>query len=274
MATESTSLDRDTEHALAHEWLEHGRPQARDRLHRALQPLVRRLAHRYRCAGCSAADLMQEGNLGLLHAIDRFDPERGTRLATYATWWIRAHMLRFVEHNSRLVRGTTTSDRLRLFYRLTDAKQQLAAEGKEITSEAIADLLGVAEPDVIAMEMLRAPVASLDAPTLGLDSDGPRGLDRLADDGETPEDWVGTEEFRTELDRALDRFGRTLSGRTLEMFRERVASPRPASLHELSARWGVTRAAARRIEQRVSRPLRRYLYQEMGDTICAALGGA
>ncbi|MEM6996767.1 MAG: sigma-70 family RNA polymerase sigma factor, partial [Myxococcota bacterium] len=237
----------------------------------AAQPLVRRIAHRHRGPGCALHDLVQEGNVGLLAAIDRFDPDRGVRLATYAAWWVRAYVLRFVERNARLVRGATTSDRLRLFYQLGRTTQQLAAEGRETGPAAVAEALGVDERDVVAMQMLRAPAASLDAPSEG--EGRPRvALDRLADTSDSPEQWLESEELRERLDDALDRFGATLHGRSLEMFRDRVRSPRPASLHELSQRWGVTRPAARRIEDRVSRPLRRFLYREMGDAITAALG--
>ena len=268
-----TRLDATTECQLIRRWAEDRDSHARDRLVASMLPLVRRIARRHRGNGCTVADLEQEGHLGLLAAIDRFDPDRGVRLATYAAWWVRAFVLRFVEHNARLVRGATTSQRLRLFYQLGRTKQRLAADGQDTSPAAIAEALGVPERDVVAMEMLRKPAASLDAPLPSSDGQPRSGVDRLADEADNPEDWLQSEELRDRLDAALDRFAQTLDGRSLEMFTDRVRAPSPASLHELSARWGVTRAAARRIEDRVSRPLRRFLYREMGDAITAALGG-
>ncbi len=273
-STSRRALDAETERELVRRWSEHSDVRARDRLVASLQPLVRRIAHRHRGPGCGLSDLIQEGNLGLLAAIERFDPERGVRLATYGTWWVRAFVLRFVENNARLVRGATTTDRLRLFYRLGRTKERLVAEGRDPSAANIAAELGVAERDVVAMEMLRTPTTSLDAPARpGSDSTRP-AVDLLADATESPEDWLQSEELRDRLDRALDQFGATLEGRSFEMFRDRVRAASPASLHELSDRWGVTRPAARRIEDRVCRPLRRFLYRQMGDTITAALGSA
>ncbi len=265
-------LDADTERALARRWLVDRDPVARDRLLVAHQFVVRQQARRYRCAGCSVADLEQEGNLGLLRAIDRFDPDRGVRLSTYAAWWVRAYILRFIEHNSRIIRGATTTNRTRLFYQLAKTKDRLAAEGEDASCERVAAALGVNERDVAAMEMLRAPIASLDAPVPGFERDTGSRMDRIAAEIETPEQSLESAQLRERLGDVLDRFGQTLSGRSLEMFRERVASDRPVSLQELSARWGITRAAARRIERRVAQPLRRWLYREMGDTIAASLG--
>jgi RNA polymerase sigma-32 factor len=272
-ATQLSRLDAETESTLARRWRDDRDPVARDRLLLCHQFVVRSQARRHRYAGCSVADLEQEGNIGLLRALDRFDPDRGVRLATYAAWWIRAFMLRFIEHNSRMIRGATTTNRSRLFYQLGKTKERLLAEGEDASRAGVAKALGVDEQDVVAMELLRAPTASLDAPAAGFERDGGRMVDRVADADATPEQSLESAELRHQLDTVLDRFSATLTGRSLEMFRERVATDRPASLNELSARWGITRAAARRLEHRVSQPLRRYLYREMGDTIAATLGG-
>ena len=272
VSTQGARLDAEDEIALARRWAATRDPEARDRLLLAHQHVVRQQARRYRCFGCPFADLVQEGNLGLLRALDRFDVERGVRLATYAAWWIRAYILRFVERNCRLIRGATTPDRTRLFYQLAKTKERLVASGEEPTPEGVARALDVDEQDVVAMELLQGRVASLDAPAFELD--GARRIDRLAADVDTPEQSFGAAEFRERFGQVLDRFARTLQGRPLELFRERIRTESPASLQELSARWGITQEAARRIERRVATPLRRYLYREMGDTIVATLGAA
>jgi RNA polymerase sigma-32 factor len=270
----ASRIDIETELELARRWSTNRDPAARDRLILSHQFVVRHQARRHRCGGCSVADLEQEGNIGLLRAIDRFDPDRGVRLATYAVWWVRAFMLRFIERNSGMIRGATTTSRTRIFYQLGRTKERLLAHGEDASREGVARALGVEEADVIAMELLRAPTASLDAPDSGFDREGGRRIDRVAAPNETPEQSLESAQLRHQLNAVLDRFGATLTGRTLEMFRERLAADRPASLAELSARWGITRTAVRRIERRVAVPLRRHLYREMGDTIAAALGGA
>jgi RNA polymerase sigma-32 factor len=272
MSVSTLRLDAETELALARRWATSRDPEARDRLLLSHQHVVRQHARRYQCSGCPFADLVQEGNLGLLRALERYDVERGVRLATYAAWWIRAYILRFVERNSRIVRGTTTPDRTRLFYQLGKTKERLAAAGEDATPQSVARALDVDEQDVVAMELLQSRVASLDAPAFELD--GARRIERIAADVETPEQSFGAAEFRERFGEALDRFAGTLHGRRLELFRDRIRADSPASLQELSARWGITQEAARRIERRVSTPLKRYLYREMGDTIVATLGAA
>ena len=265
------TLDAATEQFLAERWLTLHDPDARSKLVASQQRLVARIARRFRGYGCNEPDLVQEGNLGLLRAVDRFDPTRGVRLSTYAAWWIKAYILRFIEHNSRMIRGATTTDRLRLFYQLSKAKERLVSSGEPVTAAAIAHALGVSERDVVEMEQLRRPEVSLNAP-VSREPGSMSGMDRLPDAGPTPETVLESAELEERLQAALESFEKTLNGRALEMFRDRVASRRPASLQELSERWGVTRAAARRVEDRVARPLRRHLYKELGDTITAALG--
>ncbi len=262
------------EGALARRWRDHRDAAARGELLRALQPLVERLARRYADRACPGADLVQEGNLGALQAIDRFDPDRGIRLSTYAAWWIRAHMLRFVERNRGLVRGATTRERARLFYGLSRATAALRAEGLEPTAEALAERLDTSVEDVVAMQALAAPARSLDTPAAGEDTRDDRCLPRVVDARPTPEDAFASGEFADTLASVLAEFEATLDERAKEMFRERVTSTQPCSLTDLGVRWGITRAAARRVEERVTRPLRRFLYEQLGDSIYVTLGAA
>ena len=264
-----TAINRETELELFSRWREHGDQRARDRIVAAHQPMIRRQARRYRTRGCGEADLIQEGNMGLLHALSRFEPERGVRLASYAAWWIRAYILRYIERNGRLLRGTTTAARLRLFYQLGRAKQALATEGREPDAAAIAALLGVDESDVMAMELLLAPVASLD--TQAADS-GTRVLDRIASELPSPEHTTETAEFSRTFRHAIDTYGRTLGERARTVFHERVLGEPPVSADTLGQRLGVTAATVRGMEHRVTVGLRRHLYREMGDSIVAALG--
>lgn len=273
MAAKTRTLDAQTEHALVTRWASGGDVAARNRLVAAHQAFVARVAKRYGRSTQHTADLIQEGNLGLIHALDRFDPERGVRLATYAAWWIRAYVLRYLEHNRGLVRGATTANRSRVFYQLEKTRQRLAADGEEVSREAVAFALGVDVQDVVAMEALRA-TASLDAATPANDGPGTSRIDLVVDQRPRPDERVEAQQMHTMLTDALTSFQTTLRGRQLQMFRERVACSRPVSLQELGERWGLTRTAVRRIETGVARPLRRHLLRTMGDSITLTLGPA
>ncbi len=273
MLESSSKLDADTERALLDRWCSDRDASARDRLVTAHQRFVARVAKRYAKSAQHAADLIQEGNLGLLHALDRFEPERGVRLATYAAWWVRAYVLRYVEKNRGLVRGATTTNRSRVFYQLERTRRRLAADGEDVSREAIAFALGVDVKDVAAVESLRS-TTSLDAKVTSSEGEGASRLDLVADEGPSPEELVEADEMRQTLSRALTSFQDTLQGKHLEMFRERVVSPRPRSLVEFADRWGLARSAVRRIETGVERPLRRHLLRTMGDSITLTLGPA
>lgn len=242
---------------------------ARAELVRCQQPMVHAWARRYRSRECTLADLVQEGNVGLLQAMERFDPERGVRLSTFASWWVRAHMLRYVERNGRLVRGATTAARRRLFYQLAKTTAALSRDGSLPTAAEIAESLGVSVEDVEAMVSLRTPAASLN--TSSREDDAPR-LDRVSDPAPSPEDSVADAELADRLADAVDAYAAGLDGAALAMLRDRVASSSPVPLSELGARWGLSNAAVRRLEKRVATPLRRHLYRCMGDAVVDTLG--
>ena len=242
-----------------------GDARALQRLTTAHLGLVRKVAARYR-GFAPLADLVQEGSLGLLHAVRKFDADRGVRLSTYAVWWIRATILRYLEHNTGLVRLTTTRARTRLFYHLARTRQQLAAAGVEPTAQDVADVLDVPVEEVARMEQGLRPGVSLDAP-VGDEAGRDRAVDRLADDDEGPGARLEERELGEVLRGRLAEFAAHLSGRELEVFRDRIASDAPVSLQALGERWGVTREAARRLEHKVLVPLRRYLQRELGDAL-------
>ena len=257
------------ERTLFEAWRATGSSGAHARLVRSQQGMINSWARRYRSRECTLADLVQEGNVGLLHAMERFDPTRGVRLATFASWWVRAHMLRYVEHNSRLVRGATTAARRRLFYQLARTTAALSQEGSLPEPQAIADALGVSVRDVEAMETWRAPTASLDAPA---HEDDVTRMERVSDPAPSPEDEMAGAELAERLQRALDDYAAKLDGPALAMLRERVANASPVPLCELGAQWGLSNAAVRRLEKRIATPLRRHLYRHMGDAVLETLG--
>nr|MCH9680459.1 sigma-70 family RNA polymerase sigma factor [Deltaproteobacteria bacterium] len=188
MGTRTAKMDPETERSLLIRWTRDRDVAARDRLVASQQSLVVAIANRHGRSAQAVADLVQEGNLGLLHALDRFDLDRGVRLSTYATWWVRAFMLRFIERNRGLIRGTTTANRTRLFYQLERTRQRLIAAGDDVTRQTIADAMGVSVDDVAAMEALRVPTTSLDAPLPGRDGGSISRIDAVADQTPGPEE--------------------------------------------------------------------------------------
>ena len=267
-------LTREEEYALAVRWVETGDPEAGRKLVTSNLRLVVKIAHEYRRAFQNLLDLVQEGNVGLIQAVKKFDPYRGVKLSTYAGWWIRAYVLKYILNNWRLVKIGTTQNQRKLFFNLRKQRAKLQAAGIEPTAEEIARALDVSTEEVIEMERrLAAPDQSLNAP-LGTDEgEGSRTrLDVIEDGGATPAAEVEQGEFKAILEDKLQRFGATLSGRELEIFRDRLVADEPITLQELGERWAVSRERARQLEKRMVLRLREYLQRELGDAVQIALG--
>lgn len=267
-------LTREEEYALAVRWVESGDPEAGRKLVTSNLRLVVKIAHEYRRAYQNLLDLVQEGNVGLIQAVKKFDPYRGVKLSTYAGWWIRAYVLKYILSNWRLVKIGTTQNQRKLFFNLRKQRAKLKAAGIEPTAEEIARALDVSTEEVVEMERrLAAPDASLNAPLGGDEGDGTRTrLDVIEDEGATPAADVEQREFKEILGEKLQRFGATLDGRELEIFRDRLVADEPITLQELGERWGVSRERARQLEKRMILRLREYLQQELGDAVQIALG--
>lgn len=268
-------LTREEEHALAVRWVEEGDQDAARRLVTSNLRLVVKIAHEYRRAYQNLLDLVQEGNVGLVKAVQKFDPYRGVKLSTYSGWWIRAYILKYILNNWRLVKIGTTQNQRKLFFNLRKQREKLQAAGVDPTPERIAKELDVSTKEVVEMERrMAAPDLSLDAP-LGGDDDGGSGrtrLDMIEDDFANPADSVDAVEFRDLLQEKLRRFGADLEGRELEIFSERLMADDPITLQDLGTRWGVSRERARQIEKRLILRLREYLQGELGDAVQIALG--
>ncbi len=265
-------LTREREHELAVRWVEQGDTDAGRQLVTSNLRLVVKIAHEYRRAYQNLLDLVQEGNVGLVRAVQKFDPYRGVKLSTYSGWWIRAYILKYILNNWRLVKIGTTQNQRKLFFNLRKQREALLAAGVDPTPERIAQELDVSAKEVVEMERrLAAPDVSLDAP-LGAEDDGRTRLDLIEDDYADPENRVDAAEFKDLLQEKLVTFGGGLDGRELEIFRERVMSEDPITLQDLGDRWGVSRERARQIEKRMLTRLREYLQGELGDAVQIALG--
>jgi RNA polymerase sigma-32 factor len=230
--------------------------------------LVVKLAYEYRRAYKNIMDLIQEGNIGLMQAVKRYDPYRGVKLSSYAAWWIRAYILRFILNNWRLVKLGTTQAQRKLFFNLNKEKAKLAAMGIEPTSAEIARRLSVDEKEVVDMDRrLASGEASLDAP-VG-DTDG-RAVSRIE---LMPSFWTGPDtalearEMGEIVHERLGRFRDTLKGKEVIIFDKRMAAEEPLTLQQLGDEFGISRERVRQLEARLTHRLRQYLKDELGDAV-------
>jgi RNA polymerase sigma-32 factor len=267
-------LTREEEHELAVQYAESGDLQSARRLVTANLRLVVKIAHEYRRAHRNLLDLIQEGNLGLLQAVKKYDPYRGVKLSSYAAWWIRAYMLKFILNNWRLVKIGTTQAQRKLFFNLRKEKEKLESLGFDASSKALAEALDVPEREVVDMERrLGQGELSLDAPLRGEEDDGRSHMDLLESRSDTRPD-VAAEgvEFRELLKTKFAEFEKTLRGRELDIFRERLLTDAPKTLQELGAQYGISRERARQLEKRLVGKLKIYLRKELGDAVQIAMG--
>jgi RNA polymerase sigma-32 factor len=233
--------------------------------------LVVKIAYEYRRAYKNIMDLVQEGNIGLMQAVKRYDPYRNVKLSSYAAWWIRAYILRFILNNWRLVKLGTTQAQRKLFFNLRKKRAELAALGIDPTHEEIAKSLNVPAADVAEMDVrLSSNERSLDAPVgNGGDAEGRSiaRVDMMPSLSSGPETLVAGEELQVLLKDKLAEFRETLVGKEkdLAIFDERLVADDPLTLQELGDRFGISRERVRQLEQRLTGKLRDYLEQEMGD---------
>jgi RNA polymerase sigma-32 factor len=261
-------LTPEEEHDLAVRLVEHGDSAAARRLVEANLRLVVKIAYEYRRAHRNLLDLVQEGNIGLMQAVRKYDPYRGVKLSSYAAFWIRAYILKFILNNWRLVKIGTTQAQRKLFFNLRKERERLEQLGFQPTSALLAENLQVSEKEVVEMEKrLAAPEASLDAPMPG-DDDGSRSrIDFVPSDDQRPDDAVADSEFSNILRAKLDAFEGTLEGRELTIFRDRWRTDPPKTLQEIGDHYGVSRERARQLEKRVLDRLRKYLRTELGTDV-------
>ncbi len=230
--------------------------------------LVVKIAYEYRRAYKNIMDLVQEGNIGLMQAVKRYDPYRNVKLSSYAAWWIRAYILRFILNNWRLVKLGTTQAQRKLFFNLRKKRAELAALGIDPTHEEIAKSLNVPEADVAEMDVrLSSNERSLDAPVGDAEGRSIARVDMMPSLSSGPETLVAGEELQVLLKDKLAEFRETLAGKEkdLAIFDERLVADDPLTLQELGDRFGISRERVRQLEQRLTGKLRDYLEQEMGD---------
>jgi RNA polymerase sigma-32 factor len=239
--------------------------RAGTRLVEANLRLVVKIAHEYARSGDSLLDLIQEGNLGLVRAVQKFDPNRGVHLSSYAAWWIRAFILKYLLSNHRIVRMGTTLAQRRLFYRLRREKQRLESAGITPDAKNIAETLQVKETQVVEMEVrLGAVETSLDAPMKPGSRSSELGF--LADEGgRRPDQQVENGEFHERLKDSLAKFIGGLKRRERDIVERRLLADQPLTLREIGSQFGISREGARQIEVNLKEKMKVFLAAELGD---------
>jgi RNA polymerase sigma-32 factor len=258
-------ISREEEHDLAVRWRDAGDRDAARRLVLSNLRLVVKIAMEYRRSWTNLLDLVQEGNLGLLQAVQRFDPEQGVKLSSYAAYWIRAYILKYLIDNIRMVRlGSSRAER-KLFFRLNREKRELERQGFEPVPKLLAERLDVTEDDVEHMQRrLAEGELSLDAPLTSGEPDRSFG-DLIAGSGESAEQQVGDEELRSVFLAKVHEFADGLDERERRIVDARILAEEPKTLQELGEEFGVTRERVRQLEARLVNRLREYLKANVVD---------
>ncbi|MDR6290376.1 MULTISPECIES: RNA polymerase sigma factor RpoH [Inquilinus] len=253
-------LEPQEEFMLAKAWREHGDTESAHRLVTSHLRLVAKIAMGYRGYGLPISELISEGNVGMMQAVKRFDPDRGFRLATYAMWWIRAAIQEYILHSWSLVKMGTTAAQKKLFFNLRKLKGQLQAiedgDLKPETVTKIATELSVPEQDVISMNRrLAAPDHSLNAP-LRVDGEG-EWQDWLVDERDSQEVMLADKQELGKRQQLLKDAMGHLNDRERRILSERRLRDEPTTLEDLSQEYGISRERVRQIEVRAFEKLQK-----------------
>ncbi|BCJ89906.1 RNA polymerase sigma factor RpoH [Terrihabitans soli] len=267
-------LEPNEEFMLAKRWREHGDPDAAHKLVTSHLRLVAKIAMGYRGYGLPIGEVISEGNVGLMQAVKRFEPDKGFRLATYAMWWIRAAIQEYILRSWSLVKMGTTANQKKLFFNLRKAKSQISAlEDGDLRPDqvkVIAKRLGVTEDDVVSMNRRLSGDASLNAPLRGDELDSSEWQDWLVDDSDSQETILAESEELDNRRTALKRAMAVLNDRERRIFEARKLSEEPITLEELSEEFGVSRERVRQIEVRAFEKVQ----QAVREQISAVEAGA
>jgi RNA polymerase sigma-32 factor len=261
-------LSPEEELALSHAWRDNEDMEAAHKLVTSHLRLVAKIAMGYRGYGLPVGELISEGNVGMMQAVKRFDPDRGFRLATYAMWWIRAAIQEYILHSWSLVKMGTTAAQKKLFFNLRRLKGQMQAidEG-DLSPEQVthvATTLGVPEADVISMNRrLAAPDNSLNAPVRA-DSEG-EWQDWLVDESASQESELADREELTGRKKLLANALRTLNDREKHILIERRLKEEPTTLEELSQHYNISRERVRQIEVRAFEKLQKAMKAQVTE---------
>ena len=261
-------LSFEEEMALSKRWRDHEDMDAAHKLVTSHLRLVAKIAMGYRGYGLPVGELISEGNVGMMQAVRRFDPERGFRLATYAMWWIRAAIQEYILHSWSLVKMGTTAAQKKLFFNLRRLKGQMQAiDDGDLQPEQVAKIahaLDVPEQDVINMNRrLSAPDHSLNAPVRA-DSEG-EWQDWLVDESDSQETTISDREEMTGRKALLNGALATLNDRERHILIERRLKDNPTTLEDLSQQYGISRERVRQIEVRAFEKLQKAMHTQVAE---------
>ncbi|AGC47757.1 RNA polymerase sigma-E factor [Myxococcus stipitatus DSM 14675] len=261
-------LSREEELALSRQYRDTQDVRTAYRLVASNLRLVVKLAHEYHRNPLSLLDLVQEGNIGLMQAVKKYDPERGVKLSSYAAWWIRAYILRYIMDNWKMVKLGTTEAQRKLFFKLRQEQEKLIAQGFEPSPKLLAERLNVTEQDVVEMDQrLGHDEVSIDAP-LGGDDEGSRATraDRYLPSGAVPADErLGAEQLKALFREKLAEFSRSLEGKERYIFEHRLTADEPLTLQDIGDKYGVSRERARQIEAALIQRMREFMREHIPD---------
>ncbi len=255
-------LSREKELELARRYLKTGDPRIAYRLVTANLRLVVKIAWEYRRAAFDLLDLIQEGNVGLMQAVKKFDPERNVKLSSYAAWWIRAYIIRYVMDNWRLVKLGTTQAQRKMFFNLRKEQEKLAAQGYEPVPKLLAARLNVSEQDVVEMDQrLRGDELSLDAPST--EDQTATYASRLPAAVTPADEALAERQVSDAFRQQLARFAKDLEGKEKFIFEKRLVAEEPLKLQEVGAHFGFSRERARQIEARLIQKLKDHMRENL-----------
>lgn len=261
-------LSAEEELELSRRWRDQEDTEAAHKLVTSHLRLVAKIAMGYRGYGLPMGELISEGNVGMMQAVKRFDPDRGFRLATYAMWWIRAAIQEYILHSWSLVKMGTTAAQKKLFFNLRRLKGQMQAiEDGDMQPEQVAKVarvLGVPEQDVISMNRrLAAPDNSLNAP-IRMDGEG-EWQDWLVDDADSQEESIGDREEMTGRRALLTTALKTLNDRERHILIQRRLKDEPTTLEDLSQQYNISRERVRQIEVRAFEKLQKSMKTQVSE---------
>ena len=207
--------------------------------------------------------------MGLMEAVKNFDPYRGVRFPSYAVWWVRAYMIRYIMNDWRMVKIGTTQAQRKLFFNLQKEKEKIEAEGLTPGPKLLAQRLNVKEDEVVEMEQrLASRDLSVDMP-IG-DDDEATLLNFLPDDKQSPEEQFAETQYSDLLREKMELFAKNLKDKELVIYRERLLNEEPLTLREIGEKYGISRERVRQIEERVKKKLKIYLSKELKEVNDAA----
>ena len=267
-------LSRDEEQILFKRVIEQGDSKAAHELVTSNLRLVVKIALDYRRVWMqNLLDLIQEGNIGLMKAVEKFDPDKKVKFSYYASFWIKAYIIKYLMDNFRLVKIGTTQAQRKLFFRLKKEKQKLRDEGFEPKAELISQRLGVSKKTVVEMDQrINGWDVSLDAP-LTDETDTAR-IELLETSSEPLEDRISKKEFKTILHQRIAEFRKELNQRELYIFNRRIFAENPETLAEIGRRYGISRERVRQIQKNIIAKMKESFMQALPDYAAYSEGGS